>query len=284
MPHLSYYQTLDSNNQNQGQSTGLATTHYANSYGFNANQTSSRSGLPQTSYSGYGQTVNGALPPPPFPPIPPLSFAALAQTHPMLHHHEGSPASIHFQANLPVKPPSVSSIRIDAAPENLQFPTSTISELEDGELSDGEQHSRSKYLSSGNPKDLQVSITRHEGISSRDSSNDGRKIFHNTGSGTIGGIREQKVIFEVKLSTNGSKIGESRSPNKTLPEYSQNGHQYPSKQTVINKHESSRMQESTQTKSTQSLADIGSSNAMQRFSASQHSWSTKGKLIVSRPN
>lgn len=193
MPHLPYYQTRDTNNQSQGQSTGLATTHYVNSYAFNANQTSSRSGLPQTSYPSYGQTVNGALPPPPFPPIPPLSFAALSQTHPMLHLHEGSTASIQFQANLPVKPPSVSSVRTDAAPENLQLPTSTISELEDGELSDGEQHSRSKCSTSGNPKDLQVSITRHEGISSRDSSNDGRKIFqasNNTGSGMIGGTGE----------------------------------------------------------------------------------------------
>lgn len=285
MPHLPYHQMRDSNSQSQGQSAGLASTHYANSYGFNANQSSSRPGPPQSSYSGYWQNMNGSFPPPLFPPIPPPSFAATSPIHPTLHRHEASPASIQFQANLPVKPPPVSSLRVGATPENPQIPTAAISELEDGELSDGEERSRSKDSSLGNLKDTPASINGREELSSRTSSGDGRRMFQVSNaidSGFTEGIQQQKVNLKAELSTHGSKTGEYHPPHKLTSKCSPNGHEYSRKQNVPNGHESSSMQQHN--KPTQSPKDYGASNSMQRFPALQNSWSTEGKFIILRPN
>lgn len=176
LPHLPYYQMQDTQNQSQGQPTGLASTHYANTYGFNNNQSSARAGMPQSPYPGYGQTINGSFPPP-FPPVPPIPYGVPSPNNSTLYRHGTDSAPIPFHSSLPVKTLSVSALGADAIPENPQIPISATSELEDGELSDEGERSRSKMPGLSSPKDSQDFFKVQEEVSSRSSSNDGRGIF-----------------------------------------------------------------------------------------------------------
>lgn len=176
LPHLPYQQVQDTQNQSQGQPIGLASTNYANSYGFNNNQSSVRAGMPQSPYPGYGQTMNCSFPLP-FPPVPPIPYGVPSPNNPSLFRHDTDSASIPLHPSLPVKPRSASALGVDAVPENPQIPISAASELEDGELSDEGERSRSKIPGVGSPKDSGDFVKAQEEVSSRSSSNDGRGIF-----------------------------------------------------------------------------------------------------------
>ena len=176
MPPLPYYQMRDPNNQNPTQPVGLPSAQYANTYTFNAvgpnlNGSPSRSGLPQSPYPGFRQTMNGSFLPSPYPPIPPPLYGASSQIPPSSHLRDPGLVSSQFSAGLQPKPPLHSAATADVSIDGLQLPVAAISELEDGELSEAEARESPKDSGSGDPKTSKVSINRHEDSSSLGSNN-----------------------------------------------------------------------------------------------------------------
>lgn len=176
----------------------LSSVHYTNAYGFNTNQSSSsRPGIAPSSYPGYGQIMNGPFPPSPFPPIPPSSFSTPSQIHPVLHHHDANSVPIHSRTNLPVKPSTASALGASATPENSQIPATAISELEDGELSDREERSKSKVPTVGKLEASRVTIDGQEGTLSGGSSDDGKVVRIAVNSSLAEGMKYRIVNLDI---------------------------------------------------------------------------------------
>ena len=140
MPQFPYHPFRDQNNQS------MPSTPYSNQYSYNAasqniNGSVSVTGALHAPYIGFGQAINGSFPPPPqgaFPRPPSLA-----------HHHESSFGSMQPHNSLPLKPPPVTAMMGNPSSEKSQTVTTAISELEDGELSDGE-HKKYPILSVSN--------------------------------------------------------------------------------------------------------------------------------------
>jgi hypothetical protein len=138
-----YYQSPDANNQGRAPPP----VSYANVYPFsgtsqNMNLPLSRAGMPQVPYATFGQTTSASFPPPPYPSTQPIPYSAFPPPHlppQQLLQHEVHSASIQAHVSLPVKPPPVASSFIQVTSEDPQTSIATVTELEDGELSDGDR-------------------------------------------------------------------------------------------------------------------------------------------------
>ena len=283
IPHLPFYPSRDSNNQSQDQSMALSSVHYANAYGFNTNQSSSRPGIAPSSYPGYGQIMNGSFPPPPFPPIPPSSFGTPSQIHPALHHHDANSVPIQLRPNLPVKPSIASALRASATPENPQIPATVISELEDGELSDREERSKSKVPNVGKLEASRVTVDGQEGTLSGGSSDDGKVVRITGNSGSAEGMKYRIVNLDAVLTD--LELGEFHLPHEPRSRFSSDGvdRGYSTKQTLSNRREPSSVLQ-RYSKSPKSPNNERVLNKMPRVSTMQNSSGAEGKFLVFKPN
>lgn len=152
MPHLAYQQMQGPSPQHQGQ-MGVHSTQYTNNYSFNSNSQGHNAplqstGVPRNSFTGFIPPPNSSFPPPPFPPIPIPSYGAFSQPPPPLHYPTVTSSIMQPHQSLPQKPPNAPH-----PPKVLEIssvkPTSTVatmSDLEDGELSDGESKKQKKVI------------------------------------------------------------------------------------------------------------------------------------------
>ena len=151
-PHLNasnflFYQSSDPSHQGRAHQPAS----FANSYPFNAtsqnvNVPASGPGVPQVPFSGFGQMTSGSFPQPPYSSIQPLPFNSFSHSHlpptPLLQRETPS-ASIQTHVSLPLKPLPATLPTVHAIVKDTPMSIATISELEDGELSDRDGRRRS---------------------------------------------------------------------------------------------------------------------------------------------
>lgn len=171
MPQFSYNPFRDPNNQS------LPSAQFAHSYSYNttshnANASLAVPGTHQAPYVGFGQTSNGSFLPPQYPPSP---YGIFAQPPSLAHHREPSLGSIQPHNSLPLKPPPVAGMTVDPNSEKSQTVTANISELEDGELSDGELDRDQRQSALGVPKTSRHSAKRDNESPSKGVNNNGER-------------------------------------------------------------------------------------------------------------
>ena len=155
MPHFQYQQGQGPNVPPHGQS-GIP-TQFTNAYSFNSNAQGTNpslasNGVSNTSFPNYVSTQHNSFLPPPFPPIPIPPYGTFSQPSPLAHDAVANMGSAQSRASLPQKPPLPSSIPITRFDPNSETPPNVVaaaSDLEDGELSDGESSRHTKESSSG---------------------------------------------------------------------------------------------------------------------------------------
>lgn len=156
MPPFQYQHVQDPNVQRHGQ-MGISPTHFANAYSFHSNAHTSKppipsNGVPNTSFVGYGSAPNSSFPAPPFPPVQ-IPYGTFPHPAPLMHHPVTSMGLAQLPNNLPQKPPPPSG-PVELPDKGSKTPTNAVaatSDLEDGELSDGESIKCSKKLKTGYP-------------------------------------------------------------------------------------------------------------------------------------
>ena len=135
-----FYQSSDPSHQGRAhQALSFANNHAFNATSQNINVPTSRPGIPQIPYSGFGQTTSGSFPPPSYPSIQPLPYSSFLHPHlppPPLFQRETHAASLQTHVSLPSKPPAATSPLAQGITKETPISTATITELEDGELSD----------------------------------------------------------------------------------------------------------------------------------------------------
>lgn len=184
-----YYQSPDPSNQGRApQSASYANAYPFSGTGQNINLPLTRAGMPQVPYAAFGQTISGSFPPPPYLPPQPIPYNAFPPPHPpppQLLQRETQSASIQAHVSLPLKPPPVASPAIQITTKDLQTSTATVTELEDGELSDGD-----KDRELGGASDPAVSNE------SRPPNNKSEEIFHSSKHQVMGkGIGGQEAAL-----------------------------------------------------------------------------------------
>ena len=140
--NLPYYQPSDSSHPARAHPPAP----YGNAHPFNAasqtvNMPLSRPGIAQIPYSGFSQPTSDSFAPPPYPSIQPLPYGSFPTPHPpppSFFQRETQPAPIQAHVSLPSKPPPTTSSTAKGMTKDTPISTATITELEDGELSDGE--------------------------------------------------------------------------------------------------------------------------------------------------
>ena len=155
MPHFQYQQVQDPNVQGHGQ-PGIPATQFANAYSYNSNGQASNSslpsnGAPNTSFPGYDLTPSNSFPSPPFPPVPISSRGTFPRPAVFLHTSRASTGPAQPPTTLPPKPP-LPLTSVKPLDSGLQTPTNVAaaaSDLEDGELSDGESSRHTKETKAG---------------------------------------------------------------------------------------------------------------------------------------
>jgi hypothetical protein len=155
MPPFQYQHVQDPNVQRHGQ-MGISPTHFANAYSFHSNAHTSKppipsNGVPNTSFAGYGSAPNSSFPTPPFPPVPIPPYGTFPHPAPLMHHPVTNMGLAQLPNNLPQKPPPPSG-PVELPDKGSETPTNAVaatSDLEDGELSDGESTKCSKELKTG---------------------------------------------------------------------------------------------------------------------------------------
>lgn len=152
IPPFQYQQVQDSSVQRHGQMP----THFANAYSFHSNAHTSKppipsNGMPNTSFAGYGTAPNSSYPPPPFPPVPIPPPGTFPHPAPLMHHPVTNMGSAQPPNSLPPKPPPPPGPGklLDMRSETPTNAVVATSDLEDGELTDGEATKYSKELKAG---------------------------------------------------------------------------------------------------------------------------------------
>lgn len=172
MPQFPYHPFRDPNTQSVP-SAQFALSHSYNTTSHSANASLAVPGTLQAPFIGFGQTPNGSFLPPPYPPMPP--YGIFPQPPSLVHHREPSLGSIQPHNSLPLKPPPVAAMTGDPSFEKSQTVTANISELEDGELSDGELDRDQRESALGVPKTSRSSAKRDDGSPSNSVDYDGER-------------------------------------------------------------------------------------------------------------
>lgn len=143
LANFSYYQSSDPTHPGHVHQPAS----FASAYPFNAtsqsmNITASRPGMSQIPYSGFGQTTSGSLLSPSYPSIQPHPFTSFPTPHPPpppFFQRENHPAPTQAHTGLPSKPPPAVSSISQGVINDTSILAAINTELEDGELSDGER-------------------------------------------------------------------------------------------------------------------------------------------------
>ena len=142
-------------------------TPYNNAYGFNMNSqipTSNVHGAypPHSPFPAFGHYQNGALPPPPFPPVPIPNYSAIPQRLTAPVTQVPSPSTLQPHTSLPAKP-QTSAQTVSFGQENAHLETIVNVDREDGELSDSELRRDARTTNSSNSS----SFNREKGTKRR---------------------------------------------------------------------------------------------------------------------
>ncbi len=150
MPSFHYQQVQDPNVQRHGE-MGIPLTQFANAYSFSSNAQTPKppmpsNGVPSTSFAGYDSAPTRSFPPPPFPPVPIPPHGPFPHSVPLLHHQVANTGSAQPPISLPQKPPPHPgpAKQLDLGSGTVINAVAATSDLEDGELSDGEPTKHSK--------------------------------------------------------------------------------------------------------------------------------------------
>lgn len=147
-----FYQSPDPSHQGHApQTASFANNHPFNVISHNMNVPTSRPGVPQLPFSGFGQMTSGSFPPPSYPSIQPPPFNSFSHPHlppPPLLQRETPSTSVPTRVSLPLKLPPATSPTALGRINDTPMSTAPIIELEDGEVSD-----RDGGRSSGNLPD-----------------------------------------------------------------------------------------------------------------------------------
>lgn len=170
IPPFQYQQMQDPNLQRHG----IPPTHFANAYSFHSNAHTPNppipsNGVPNTSFAGYDSVPHSSFPPPPFPPVPIPPYGTFPHPAPLMHHPVIKMSSVQPPNSLPRKPPPPPGPGklLDMGSETPTNAVAATSDLEDGELSDGESTKYSKehklgYTSSPRPQASKVNENRQQ--------------------------------------------------------------------------------------------------------------------------
>ena len=133
----------------QPQPTPIPISHtipYSNAYNYSLNTqiptpNVSSGGIypiPNSSFPGFGHYQNGALPPPPYPPVPIPTYNNMPQYLSTSVPQVQSPSTLQPHLSLPPKPSQLPTHAISFDKENTHPVTVASTDREDGELSDSE--------------------------------------------------------------------------------------------------------------------------------------------------
>ena len=155
MPQFQYQQVQDPQLQRHNQ-MGIPATQFANAHSFHSNAQTSNPTLPSngvlnSSFPGYGAALISSLPPPPFPPVPMPPYGTFPQSTPLLHNFVAGKGPAPPPSSLPQKP-APSPLPIKPLSSGSATPTNAVantSDLEDGELSDGDLGKQNKETNGG---------------------------------------------------------------------------------------------------------------------------------------
>lgn len=225
MPHFQYQQVQDPNLQRHGQ-PGIPATQFANAYSYSSNGQASNSSLPSNGapnpfFPGYSLTPSNSFPPPPFPPVPISSCGTFPQPALSLHTPRASTGPAQPPTTLPPKPP-LPLIPVRPFDSGLQTPTNAAaaaSDLEDGELSDGESSRHTKetkagYKISPHPPARKTNEERQQPRRNKSSHANGR--YHSP-NGNVSRYSPRNQVKPRHFSQTAGHFPSNVSPGPTIP-------------------------------------------------------------------
>ena len=193
MPHFQYQQGQALNVQALSQSS-IPASQFTNIYSFNANAqgtppSSTDTGISNTTLPSYVAAQHTSFPPPPFPPVPIPPYGAFPQSRTFLHNSVANTGSAQPPTSLPQNPPPppLPAWPLESNSETPPNAVTAASDLEDGELSDGESSKHTKEITSGHKSSPRPSM--------RQINEDRRHLRKNQNNKANGGYRSPNSDF-----------------------------------------------------------------------------------------